>query len=158
MKNFNRLCQEGNGSPSNEKEESFSQGSMGNAGLYFVNQVSLQLCFSEILTVIYTAKFQMYLTTKSFLFQSLKRLLYLNYVLEKTAICYYYLIITGIAYFHWRKSLQCSLSSVKPHSPPPVRLPHWQGNLLHAAIEANAYLDYNIYSFIHVFLFICLSY
>lgn len=54
-------------SPSNKKEESCGQDSTGNAGLYFVNQVSL--------TVMCVVKFHMYLTTKSFLSQSKKTFL-----------------------------------------------------------------------------------
>lgn len=33
----------------------------------------------------------------------------MDYALKKTYICHYYLVSTGITYFHWGKSFQCSL-------------------------------------------------
>ena len=39
------------GLPVPQKEESYGQGSMGNAGLNFINQVSFLLYFSDILTL-----------------------------------------------------------------------------------------------------------
>ena len=110
----------------------------------------------------------MYLTTKSFGLRGSKETFVsqiTDYALKKTIICHFHLTITGIAYFHWRRSFECSLlieitfTSTRESSLSPPSPPHWQGNLLCTATEVNTYLDHNIFiSFLMFFFLICLLY
>lgn len=120
---------------------------MGNAGLYFVNQVSL--------TAMCIVTFHMYLTTKSFLSQSLKRLFC-------HALCFKENYLPLLSDHSWDRVLPLEkvismLSSLKSHSPTPASLPHWRENLLLAVTEANTYLGDNIIFSLFMFFFFFVS-
>lgn len=86
----------------------------------------------------------------------------MDYALKKTTVCQYHVTITGLTYFHWRKSfertviIEIPFTSTSESSLSPPCPSHWQGNL-HTDVEVNTYLDHNIYFFINAFLFPYLS-
>lgn len=97
--------------PIRQEEESYGQGSMGNAGLYFVNRVFCLLCFSDTLTLNVHCEVSDVLDYKILFVSESKKASVMDYALQKIDICHYYLSITGLDSI--RKSHFSALSSLK---------------------------------------------